>query len=293
VRERIRDSIVDNVEATIATSVTAPLDDSVKERVLERVIASVQEHVWEHVWDSVDDSVWNRVEANFTESTWERMWEHRSDSTSLVHQVRERVFDSVEAYHDAGRIAYYRFYAHALASNDLQALACFNELVSGYWLGEEATILVRWPKRLSCDAEGRLHSATGTRMEHLDGWGFHAWHGVRVPEKVILKLEQLTRADWSEAENVEVRRVMQERMGERFVRELEGTVMDTGPRGTLYEVRLPENDPDKAARYVQVQDASTPRQYFLRVPPTVQTAAEAVSWSFQVSVEEYDPAQET
>ena len=69
--------------------------------------------------------------------------------------------------------------------------------------------------------------------------------------------------------------------------------MDSGPRGTLYEVRLPADDPERVARYVQVQDASTERQYFLRVPPTIQTAAEAVAWTFQIAVEDYHPAQET
>jgi hypothetical protein len=71
-----------------------------------------------------------------------------------------------------------------------------------------------------------------------------------------------------------------------------GVVIDAGPRGTLYEVPLP-GDRESAARYVQVQDASTERHYFLRVPPTVQTAAEAVAWSFQLSVEAYGPAHET
>src|ERR1051326_5008773 len=80
--------------------------------------------------------------------------------------------------------------------------------------------------------------------------------------------------------NVEVRRVMQERMGERFVAELGGVVLDSGPRGTLYEVRLPEDDPERIARYVQVQDASTERHYMVRVPPTIQTASEAVAWTF-------------
>jgi hypothetical protein len=47
------------------------------------------------------------------------------------------------------------------------------------------------------------------------------------------------------------------------------------------------------ARYVQVQDASTPRQYFLQVPPTTQTALEAVAWSFGLSGEDYHPEQET
>ena len=81
-------------------------------------------------------------------------------------------------------------------------------------------------------------------------------------------------------------------MGQRFVPELRGRILDTGPRGTLYEVALP-GDPERVARYVQVQDASTASQYFLRVPPTIQTAAEAVAWSFQVAVEEFDPAHET
>jgi len=46
------------------------------------------------------------------------------------------------------------------------------------------------------------------------------------------------------------------------------------------------------ARYVQMQDASTERRYLLRVPPTIQTAAEAVAWTFQVAGEDYRPAQE-
>jgi hypothetical protein len=101
------------------------------------------------------------------------------------------------------------------------------------------------------------------------------------------------RKDFLNEPNVEVRRVIQERMGGRFVRQLHGQVIESDPRGTLYEVRLPEDDSERVARYVQVQDASTERQYLLRVPPTLQTAAEAVAWSFQLTVEAYAPAQET
>jgi hypothetical protein len=42
-----------------------------------------------------------------------------------------------------------------------------------------------------------------------------------------------------------------------------------------------------------VQDASTPLQYYLRVSPTIQAAARAIAWSFNLSLEEYRPAQET
>jgi hypothetical protein len=42
-----------------------------------------------------------------------------------------------------------------------------------------------------------LHSATGKCIEYHDGWGFYAWHGVHVPERVILAPEALTRDDLS------------------------------------------------------------------------------------------------
>jgi hypothetical protein len=154
-------------------------------------------------------------------------------------------------------------------------------------------LVVRRPHLLCRDEAGRLHRATGKAIEYHDGWGVYAWHGVVVREWVILAPETLTRQDFLGEVNVEVRRVIQERMGSRFVPELGGVVMDAGPQGTLYEVRLPLDDPEQVARYVQVQDATSARQYFLRVPPTIQTAAEAVAWSFQVAVEEYDPTQET
>jgi hypothetical protein len=142
------------------------------------------------------------------------------------------------------------------------------------------------------DAAGRLHSETGKGIEYPDGWGWYAWHGLRIPEQIILRPERLSREDFLNEKNVEVRRVIQERMGSRFVAELGGVVLDSGPRGTLYEVKLPR-DPERVARYVQVQDASTERQYLLRVPPTIQTAAEAVAWTFQVAEKDYRPAEET
>jgi hypothetical protein len=258
--------MLDSVWASV-WSVGASVVDSMLDSVGASVRASVGDLMWHWVWDSVGASVWT--------------------------SVPDSVADSVVAYHHAFWLAFARFFGVYLAPNDLHALAAFNELVSGYWLGQEAAVVVRRPRLLCRDAEGWLHSPTGKCLEYPDGWGWYAWHGVRVPEKVILAPERLTREDFLNERDVEVRGVIQERLGERFVRELGGQVIDTGPRGTLYEVLLPDDDPERFARYVQVQGASTQRQYVLRVPPTMQTAAEAVAWSFQVGVQDYHPAQET
>lgn len=239
---------------------------------------SVYVRLRESVLGNIRASILDRIPANIEDSLW--------------GDINESYQNSVEAYYSAPRFALSQFCAAYLAPSDLTYLAHFNELVSGYRLGTEGVLIVRRPLVLSHDEAGRLHSATGKAIQYPNGWGFYAWHGVRVPEKVIRDPEDLTRDDFLNEPNLEVRRVIQERMGSRFVRELGGHIIDTGSRGTLYEVELPD-DPERVARYVQVQDASTPRQYFLRVPPTITTAAEAVAWSFRLSFEEYQPARET
>ena len=162
-------------------------------------------------------------------SVYNRVW--HSAPAGWHASVKAGLWASVQAYEDAPWLALYRFFDEYLAPNALHALAHFNELVSGYLLGREEAILVRRPRLLARDSEGRLHSAIGKCIEHHDGWGFFAWHGVEVSEQVILRPETLTREDFLHATNVEVRRVIQERMGERFVAEPGGQAMDTGPRG--------------------------------------------------------------
>jgi len=220
-----------------------------------------------------------------------------SPRDGLKHDIRYSVGGSVNAsvagYAEAFWLGYYHSFALSLGLHALRAFCRFNQLVSGYWLGAEVALLVRRPQVLALDAAGHLHNASGKCVEYRDGWGFYAWHEIPVSARIILEPETLTRDDFFQAPNLEVRRIIQERMGERFVSELGGHMLDTSARGALYEVRLPENDPEGVARYVQVQDASTPRTYFLRVPPTVQTAAEAVAWTFSRSIEEYHPERES
>jgi hypothetical protein len=296
VRAKVRASVPGNVYKSLQRMSMFP---SVHTRVHNSVSASVHKSVGKNVLDSVYTSVFVSVYTSIHTSI------HTSVDTSVYNRVigsvryslpisiHYSVRDSVWASYTAHEFAFFHFFDVYLAPHALHALAHFIELVSGYWLGQEVALLVRRPTVLARDSAGRLHSPSGKCLAYPDGWGFYAWHGLRVPERVIRKPERLTREDFFKEPNVEVRRVIQERMGSRFVSELGGQVIDTGARGTLYEVRLPEGDPEGVARYVQVQDASTPRQYVLRVPPTIQTAAEAVAWSFQVGLEDYHPAQET
>jgi hypothetical protein len=296
-KDRVKDS-GDNVYYSVIRSIYHSVGTSLWRNLRLSLRATVPYSITYSVGNSVTHCLWNRFRASLWVGDWANAPDSVRDSAVDVYRSvwdRDIVSDSVRAYGNAHELTFCRFFAVYLAPNELQALAQFNEMVSGYWLGHEVALIVRRPQALAIDAESRLHSATGRAIEYRDGWGCYAWHGTPVPEKVILAPGSLTRDDFLNEKDVEVRRIMQERMGSRFVSELGGVVLDSGPRGILYEVQLPSDprDRERVACYVQVQDASTPRQYFLRVPPTIQTAAEAVAWSFGLSAEEYHPAQET
>ncbi len=274
VQKRVRDGLPGSFGSSWGSGVAGGIRSSIGWSVQDRVRTNVGERLWRGIGNSLAYPFSNRI----------RDRGGSIEESSLWH--------SICAYDEADELANLHFLDTYFAPNEAHALARFNQMVSGYWLGKEVALIMRRPKVLAFDAEDRLHNETGKCVEYHDACGFYAWHGVRVPERVILAPETLTREDFLHERNMEARRVIQERMGQRFVWELEGKFIDGGPHGVLYEVALP-GDPERVARYVHVQDASTPHQYYLRVPPTIQTAAEAVAWSFNLSVEEYHPAQET
>jgi hypothetical protein len=275
------------VLSTVWDSLVAQGMDTLKHAIGEHVNAPVRAAISSAVHPPIFLSVDDVTDKHTREDAWDT-YGIEVVSRSRSGMVRESVY----SYEDAPYRAFYAFFDAYYTPNALGAMDRFSQQVSGYWLGETLALLVRRPRLLLRDDAGQLHSASGKCVEYRDGWGVYAWHGVAVPKKVILKPEALTRQDFFRQRDLEVRRAIQERMGERFVATLGGVVIDPGTRGVLYEVELP-GDPDRVARYIHVRDASSPREYHLRVPPTIATAAEAVAWSFGLTADEYAPTRES
>jgi hypothetical protein len=143
--------------------------------------------------------------------------------------------------------------------------------------------LVRKPTVLTRNDRGQLHNEAGMCISWSDGKGLYAINGVTVTEKIVMTPEKLTKKDWLNESNTEVRRIIQECMGERFVKAIGAKTIDKGTKAELVEVELP-NDPDKVARYIHVKDPSTARKYYLRVPPTIDKADEAWCWTLGLEV---------
>jgi hypothetical protein len=112
---------------------------------------------------------------------------------------------------------------------------------------------------------------------------------VEHPEKIAV-------SDIEKEGNAEVRRVMIDQFGPtRFVQEGGSRLLSEDEFGKLWRKDMLNDEP---IVMVEVQN-STPepdgsfKTYFLRVPPTITTAHEAVAWTFDVPVNDYRPQKET
>ncbi|HEU5378634.1 MAG TPA: hypothetical protein VFV38_24705 [Ktedonobacteraceae bacterium] len=289
----VRASVKMSVEESLRVSVKMSMEESLMRSGMEISIPSEREIMRTSVGEIVRMS--GRVETSMKEILWAgaKAGVKAGVEAGVKAGVEANVWASVIAYKEASYFAVCQFFHEVFEENKLIHLARFNELVSGYWLGRKEAWVVRKPVLLERDERGRLHNASGPCIQFRDGWGVYAWHGVIVPEQVIFHPEQLTREDWINQSNAEVRRAIQERLGnERFV-EIVGKQIDAGRRGKLIEVDLGRYDPERVAHYVQVQDSSTERQYYLRVPPSITKADEAIAWTFGLDARDYQPGQET
>ena len=162
-----------------------------------------------------------------------------------------------------------------------------------YWLLNGICFASERPCRLNLDDRGRLHCGNGQSIGYPSGWGLWHWHGVQVPERVILSPELLTPREIIEERNAEVRRVMIERYGQdRFVIDSGAAVLDRGADGELLAIDLP-GDPEGQLVALRLRCPSTSAVYIIRVPPDQTSFVDAKAWTFGLTKEQYVFAQET
>ena len=84
----------------------------------------------------------------------------------------------------------------------------------GYiWPNKDFIIACDRPEKIMQDAQGKLHCEDGMAIRWRDGWGLWMWHGIRVPAKLIMDPEHITKEDVLKETNAEVRRAYAERLG--------------------------------------------------------------------------------
>jgi len=122
------------------------------------------------------------------------------------------------------------------------------------------------------------------------------WRGVQIDARIAFHPETITGEEVLGQRNIELRRVLMERMGyDAFLTGVDAEVVhedrDAGGVRRLLRVPLPNDEP---LIVLAVQDPSTARRYIIRVPPSMRTCHQAAAWiaGFD-NPEEYRPLVET
>jgi hypothetical protein len=165
-----------------------------------------------------------------------------------------------------------------------------------YWVAKPTVHVERAAQR----GTRRLHNDKYAALES-DVENLYFWHGVMVPAFVVVRPDWITAKHVAEEANVEVRRVMLERMGvDRFMAEVDAKVVhedldQLGKRRRLLQIEQAGDEPLVAIEVTnstQEPDGAW-KNYLLRVPPTLRTCAAAVAWTFDVPESEYQPLVES
>ena len=180
-----------------------------------------------------------------------------------------------------------------VADGDIQSRRGYG----GVWLTHpDYCFVCAPPLELHFDAENRAHSEGGPAAIWPGDYMAYYWHGVRIPPHVVTNPESITTDEIEREQNVEVRRVLIERYGEsRYLADIRAMPVQKDKYGELYRKELPGDEHLVFVRVLNSTPESDGRRkpYFLRVPPTIQTAQAAVAWTFGVRPELYRPIRET
>ena len=153
------------------------------------------------------------------------------------------------------------------------------------------------PEILLVDERNRPHCMTGPFCRWRDGSALYAVHGVRVPWTVVEYRDRITVDQIDKEQNVEVRRVMLELYGEaRYLQDSGARPIHADKYGVLYRKEVPGDEPIVMVRVensTPEADGKTKKIYWLRVPPTIETAREACAWTFGVESKDYRPIMES
>jgi len=199
---------------------------------------------------------------------------------------------------DAGWLSFYDFFSR-IGIVKHKKFNLYKEMIcTGIWGGilfQGLAILFRRPKEVHRDNQFRLHCTTGPAISWRDGFELYFAGGIGIEKRYVMDPQSISIQEVLNQDNIELRRTMIDLMGyESFCRKAKFKVLDEDVDGAGQGrklLKLAQRD-DEDIVLVNVNDPSTGRSYYLRVPPTMKTCAEAVAWTYIRTVETYAPKVE-
>jgi hypothetical protein len=152
------------------------------------------------------------------------------------------------------------------------------------------------PTEVILDENLRAHNASGPAIVYPDGFKVWVLEGAVAPRNLIEARENLTLEEIDQEPNSALRRLMIEAYGvSRYLLDSNAKLIHSDETGDLYRKELQNDEPIVMVCVINrtPEPDGTYKKYFLRVPPNITTAKEAVAWTFEFQSAEYRPAQES
>ena len=222
------------------------------------------------------------------------------DSAVRSADLREAWYATCWGQHWAGWQSWVAFMREVLGlESETEPMAGIRLITenAGWWIPYQGICWISDRHHvLNLDDRGRLHCETGPAVAYRDGLAIYAIHGTRVPPAVVEHPYTIQVSDIDAERNAEVRRVMVDRYGpDRYIRDSGATLVHQDDFGSLYLKSQP-GDEDlcmvKVVNSTAEPDGSF-KDYWLRVPPTMQTAKGAIAWTFGLKEADYTPTLQT
>jgi len=311
--DQVGDQVWAQVGDQVGDQVWAQVGDQVGDQVWAQVRNQVRDQVGDQVWnqvrnqvgDQVWDQVWNQVRDQVGDQVWNQVWAQVRDQ--VKDQVKDQIYKSIEGQHDSNWLGFCNFFADVLdisAAKKLEGLNLVAQNTGWWWAYENVAVLTDRPVALHRDPEHRLHNPKGMAVEYADGFGIWAINGVRVTEQIVIQPETLTVEQITGERNAEIRRVMRQQYGyDKYLAGVGAELIDDDCEwGKLWRAQI-EGEDEPLCMVEVINSTPEPdgssKTYFLRVPPDMPTAHDAVAWTFTddqgeaLTAETYQPLQQT
>jgi hypothetical protein len=306
------DSVAHNPIANEADSGLAnPLSDST-------------DNEWTNVWSNETYDIFSNERTRATDKGWAINLAHEivGDDPELVSLMMTCAREGI--WQNGMAMVHYDYYL--TACRDVLGLRLSEHTNYAVWeqaaihgskrfIHDEFCMVSDFPIVRKVDEQNRAHCEDGPSHKWRDGYSLYSWHGVTLYNpRVVEAPETLTIAEIEQERNVEVRRVMISRFGqERFIKESGAKIIHQDQFGILFRkeiagdeplvmVKVINSTPEGLHRIVNGKRAFVPdlkngkeqfKEYFLRVPPDIATAHDAVAWTFNMPAVDYDPTKES
>ena len=249
-RENLGENLWENLWVSFRVSLRANLWENLEENLRENLGENLRENLWVSLRENLKENLWENLGENLGENLWENL------RGGGIYG-----YPSLLGNHDVGWLAFYEFpvklghdYPKELIEK-LTATVNYAKSCGVLYAYKNLAIVSNRPSVLNRDAAGRLHSETGMAMQFRDGYGFYAWHGVRVPAKWIEDRANLDPNEVIKVSNVEQRAAGAAICGwQKMLSVLKQRVIDRHPNpeiGSLIELSLPGLD--RPGRFLKAQ----------------------------------------